>query len=212
MEWQLASTDLSSVRRWLAEHGTIDGLVLEPRSTLNIFDTYLDTHDWRIHRAGFALRIRSESGKSEVTLKSLHSASTDVGGPPGVERNAGKLRERVDSTFDWSGRNARTRGERCARLAAIVRSAHLETEIRDPQGGRGEATGRDCPRRNCHLAPGRRAQDQHAAGRGGSPHGGPRAAAIAGENSPQRLCARGGVRHEVLAGTQIGRLGTGAGA
>ncbi len=78
VEWQLASTDLGPVRRWLAEHGTIDGLVLEPRSTLNIFDTYLDTHDWRIHRAGFALRIRSESGKSEATLKSLHSASTEM--------------------------------------------------------------------------------------------------------------------------------------
>ena len=57
---------------------TIDGLVLEPRSTLQIFDTYLDTDDWRIHRAGFALRIRSESGKSEATLKSLHSASAEV--------------------------------------------------------------------------------------------------------------------------------------
>src|ERR1700733_3497230 len=78
VEWQLVSTDLGSVRRWLADHGTIDGLVLEPRSTLQIFDTYLDTDDWRIHRAGFALRIRSESGKSEATLKSLHSASAEV--------------------------------------------------------------------------------------------------------------------------------------
>ncbi len=75
VEWQLASTDLGSVRRWLADHGTIDGLVLEPRSTLRICDTYLDTDDWRIHRAGFALRIRSGAGKAEVTLKSLHSAS-----------------------------------------------------------------------------------------------------------------------------------------
>jgi triphosphatase len=78
VEWQLASTDLGAVRRWLADHGTIGGLVLEPRSTLQIFDTYLDTDDWRIHRAGFALRIRSESGKSEATLKSLHSASAEV--------------------------------------------------------------------------------------------------------------------------------------
>jgi CHAD domain-containing protein len=78
VEWQLASADLGSVRRWLADHGTIDGLVLEPRSTLQIFDTYLDTDDWRIHRAGFALRIRSESGKSEATLKSLHSAGAEV--------------------------------------------------------------------------------------------------------------------------------------
>src|SRR5271156_3736650 len=78
VEWQLACTDLNSVRRWLTEHGTIEGLVLEPRSTLQILDTYLDTDDWRIHRAGFALRIRSESGQSEATLKSLHSASAEA--------------------------------------------------------------------------------------------------------------------------------------
>src|SRR6202165_5979129 len=78
VEWQLASTDLGSVRRWLADHGTIGGLVLEPRSTLQIFDTYLDTDDWRIHRAGFPPRIRSGAGKSEATLKSLHSAGAEV--------------------------------------------------------------------------------------------------------------------------------------
>jgi triphosphatase len=78
VEWQLACTDLGAVRRWLSDHGAIDGLVLEPRSTQQIFDTYLDTDDWRIHRAGFALRVRSESGTTEATLKSLHSASTEV--------------------------------------------------------------------------------------------------------------------------------------
>src|SRR5713101_2663060 len=78
VEWQLACTDLGSVRRWLADHGTIDGLVLEPRPSQQLFDTYLDTDDWRIHRAGFALRIRSGSGKPEATLKSLHSASAEV--------------------------------------------------------------------------------------------------------------------------------------
>src|SRR3984885_1711197 len=78
VEWQLACTDLSSVRRWLSDHGTFDGLTLEPRSTQQIFDTYLDTDDWRIHRAGFALRVRSGSGTTEATLKSLHSASTEV--------------------------------------------------------------------------------------------------------------------------------------
>ena len=78
MEWQLACTDLDSVRNWLSDHGTIDGLTLEPRTTLEIHDTYLDTDDWRIHRAGFALRVRSESGTTEATLKSLHSASKEV--------------------------------------------------------------------------------------------------------------------------------------
>jgi triphosphatase len=78
VEWQLACTDLGSVRLWLADHGRIDGLVLEPRSTLQIFDTYLDTDDWRIHRAGFALRIRSGPGRSQATLKSLNSANAEV--------------------------------------------------------------------------------------------------------------------------------------
>ena len=78
VEWQLACSDLGSVRRWLSEHGTIDGLILEPCSTQQIFDTYLDTDDWRIHRAGFALRVRSGSGTTEATLKSLHSASSEV--------------------------------------------------------------------------------------------------------------------------------------
>src|SRR5579863_3999855 len=76
LEWQLGCADLSPVRRWLADHGSVDGLALEPRSPVEIFETYFDTDDWRIHRAGFALRIRSESGKTEATLKSLHSAST----------------------------------------------------------------------------------------------------------------------------------------
>ncbi|HUI61998.1 MAG TPA: CHAD domain-containing protein [Steroidobacteraceae bacterium] len=78
MEWQLACTDLGPVRRWLSDHVRIGGLILEPRSTQQILDTYFDTDDWRIHRAGYALRIRSESGRSEASLKSLHSASTEV--------------------------------------------------------------------------------------------------------------------------------------
>src|ERR1043165_3744153 len=78
IEWQLASNDLGSVRRWLDDHSTLDGLVLQPRPTLKIFDTYFDTDDWRIHRAGFALRIRSEAGKAEATLKSLRSARTEM--------------------------------------------------------------------------------------------------------------------------------------
>ncbi len=78
VEWQLATTDLTPVRRWLDAHGRFDGLVFEPRSTLEISDTYFDTDDWRIHRAGYALRIRSERGKSEATLKSLRSSSTEM--------------------------------------------------------------------------------------------------------------------------------------
>jgi len=71
------ATDLGSVRRWFGRsRPRSTGSCSKPRSTLRIFDTYLDTDDWRIHRAGFALRIRPRGRENrEATLKSLHSAS-----------------------------------------------------------------------------------------------------------------------------------------
>ena len=110
MEWQLASTDLASVRRWLDDHGSVGGLVLEPRSTLEIFDTYYDTDDWRIHRAGFALRIRSEDGKSEATLKSLRSNSAEM-----ADRR--ELSEMLESSE--SGSIARSTGPVGTRVHAV---------------------------------------------------------------------------------------------
>lgn len=74
----MAATDLPALRRWLSDHSVINGLSIEPRATLELHDTYLDTDDWRIHRAGFALRVRSESGNLQVTLKALRSAQTGV--------------------------------------------------------------------------------------------------------------------------------------
>lgn len=78
MEWQLAAPDLSSVRQWIEHQDQVDGLVLEEQPALDIVDTYFDTDDWRIYRAGFALRIRCEKGNTEATLKALQSSRTDV--------------------------------------------------------------------------------------------------------------------------------------
>src|SRR5262245_29779954 len=77
VEWQMATSDLHSVRRWLAEHPAIDGCVIQARPTLELQDTYFDTSDWRIFRTGFALRVRDESGAAEATLKELRSASDE---------------------------------------------------------------------------------------------------------------------------------------
>jgi len=99
VEWQLAASDLAAVRRWLDEQHTIDGLVLAPQSTLQIFDTYFDTDDWRIFRAGFALRVRSEDGRSQATLKSLH-ASQDA------RSDRRELSESIDNNArDWHGQS-----------------------------------------------------------------------------------------------------------
>jgi CHAD domain-containing protein len=78
IEWQLAAPDLRAVHRWLTRHGSFENLILEPSSTLQLHDSYFDTEDWRIHRAGYALRLRTDSRKAEVTLKALHSSNTDV--------------------------------------------------------------------------------------------------------------------------------------
>jgi triphosphatase len=109
LEWQLAAADLGAVQRWLSEHQTIRGLVIEPRSTLEVHDTYFDTSDWRIRHAGFALRMRNAAGESEATLKELrppkdgkadrrelNEALTDTS-PGAIVRGSGPVGTRVNA-------------------------------------------------------------------------------------------------------------------
>ncbi len=77
-EWQLSARDLGQVRQWLSNHNAVDGFTIEPRPTRTIYDTYLDTEDWRIRRAGFALRLRDLPGRAEATLKDLSPDSNGV--------------------------------------------------------------------------------------------------------------------------------------
>jgi len=84
-EWQFAAQELGSARAWLAAqpHETHERrCTLRP--TLSLQDTYYDSSDWMIFRAGFALRVRrareaddpgdGEVGETEITLKSLSEA------------------------------------------------------------------------------------------------------------------------------------------
>jgi CHAD domain-containing protein len=75
IEWQLAARDLGLVRQWLSDHSGFGGFTIEPRPSRTIYDTYLDTEDWRFHRAGFALRLRDVPGQAEATLKDLAPGS-----------------------------------------------------------------------------------------------------------------------------------------
>ena len=78
-EWQFAATGLDAARAWLASLPTEPSdRRLAVRSTLELTDTYYDSSDWMIFRAGFALRLRQEragtaDGQTEVTLKSLNA-------------------------------------------------------------------------------------------------------------------------------------------
>lgn len=82
VEWQLTAPDLGPVRRWLDRHAQLDDLSIEPLPAQQLHDTYLDTEDWRVFRAGFALRLREKSERRkehvEATLKGLHSAREEV--------------------------------------------------------------------------------------------------------------------------------------
>ena len=77
-EWQFAASGLDAARAWLAaQPANPSDRRLAAKSTLQLCDTYYDSADWMIFRAGFALRMRRERADShdeqtEVTLKSLH--------------------------------------------------------------------------------------------------------------------------------------------
>jgi len=78
VEWQLTAPDLGLVRRWLEQHTHLDDLILEPLPAQQLHDIYLETEDWRLMRAGFALRLREKEGHVEATLKGLRSARDDA--------------------------------------------------------------------------------------------------------------------------------------
>jgi triphosphatase len=79
VEWQFEAVDLRLVERWLNDEGSIEApATLEPLGTRRIRDTYLDTDDWRLHRAGYTLRSRAANGEHELTLKSRADAIDGV--------------------------------------------------------------------------------------------------------------------------------------
>ena len=84
-EWQFAARELEPARIWLATQSQeTSERRCARRPTLAVQDTYYDSKDWMIFRAGFALRVRraheaDDSGLpmgdegTEITLKSLHN-------------------------------------------------------------------------------------------------------------------------------------------
>jgi CHAD domain-containing protein len=80
LEWQFAATDLAAARTWLASlpQGHSERRCTRQPS-LHLHDTYYDSSDWMIYRAGFALRLRhasedaADAGETELTLKALRA-------------------------------------------------------------------------------------------------------------------------------------------
>src|SRR4051812_2695962 len=81
IEWQLELQDLRPVLRWLEqERGNgADGVSVGHASTATHVDTYLDTADRRLDRAGYTVRIRrAPRAPAELTLKSLAPVGQDA--------------------------------------------------------------------------------------------------------------------------------------
>lgn len=90
IEWQYEAPDgLERVEEWLLERNGSEpfGLTVLEGSSAELVDAYYDTEDWRLYRAGYALRVRQEAGGSyKATMKTLTPAG-------GVASNLREWRE-----------------------------------------------------------------------------------------------------------------------
>ncbi len=120
IEWQFDAGDLEVVEEWLEEYDSGSGFSLAPGSTRELTDTYLDTEDWRLYRAGYALRVRRKGSNktSEVTMKSLARAENGAGGQ--VRRR--EISERVRNGDGGFPDLSEARGPVGERLRALVGS------------------------------------------------------------------------------------------
>ncbi|MCA1728512.1 MAG: CHAD domain-containing protein [Actinobacteria bacterium] len=124
VEWQFDDAGLEEVEEWLKEYGSGTGLSVAPGSTRELTDTYLDTEAWRLHRAGYALRVRRKGSNktAEATMKSL--ASTGNGSEGNVRRR--EISERVrNGGVGFFSRLSESRGPVGERLRALVGSHEM---------------------------------------------------------------------------------------
>lgn len=92
VEWQFEVADVDALARWLGRVRFDGGWSVVPTGTRRQRDVYLDTGDWRLHAAGYALRIR-RSGKSvEATLKGLVRGHRGLARRPEISERLGGAR------------------------------------------------------------------------------------------------------------------------
>lgn len=88
IEWQFAALDVRPVARWLMAP-TVPGYEATPGPKKLLSDTYFDTADWRLHRAGYTCRVRQKGDGAEATLKSMADAVDGL-----------RQRQEITETFD----------------------------------------------------------------------------------------------------------------
>lgn len=72
IEWQFDVDDLGAVESWLRTRAEAGDLQFHFDESKEHVDSYYDTPDWRLFRAGYVLRLRRAEGEpAEATLKSF---------------------------------------------------------------------------------------------------------------------------------------------
>lgn len=75
LEWQFEAGNLKEIESWLDERESHSGLTVAPGVTRNLTDSYYDTKDWMLYRAGYSLRIRQRGKSAEATMKTIAPAT-----------------------------------------------------------------------------------------------------------------------------------------
>ncbi|MDP9383074.1 MAG: CHAD domain-containing protein [Chloroflexota bacterium] len=123
VEWQFDTDRLDTVEHWLAYHSANLGYAVVDSPAQEQQDTYYDTEDWRLHRAGYALRVRLKGEGAEATLKSLAEAVDGV-------RSREELTEQLENqSIEALSRAAGLLGE-CVRAVSGSRALRPYFEIR----------------------------------------------------------------------------------
>jgi triphosphatase len=112
IEWQLEAVELALVENWLEEHPSAAGLAVVPEPAKELRDVYYDTEDWRLYRAGYALRVRRDGESTEATMKAL---APDEGGL----RRRREISEPLEGLVSLRGTSGPV-GERLRRLAGTA--------------------------------------------------------------------------------------------
>jgi len=128
VEWQFVVRDVDVFGRWVLRARFDDGAwSVSPAEVLRLRDAYFDTADWRLWRAGYALRVRRAGARVEATLKALGHARG------GVARRR-EITERLGDARLGSLRAARgavgTRLRRVVGERALCRLFTLQTRRR----------------------------------------------------------------------------------
>ena len=123
IEWQFEASDLEPVENWLAKHPATSGLAVALGGKKEITDTYYDTDDWRLYRAGYALRLRRDGESAEVTMKSLAPAEDAL-------RRRREISEPLEGGIETPKGTSGPVGERLRRIAAGVGDLRLLFEVR----------------------------------------------------------------------------------